>query len=130
MGLSNVLTIDYAKLTNQQIGYVDLDAAACFDRMIRSLSIVAFVHYGEHPHFAIWYLTLLHHMRHYIITAYGVDEDFFPPLGIDIEGIGQGSTIAGHAWKFIDSFITTYYKRLVLPLKCACPMQEYEVKKA
>ena len=69
MGLSNVLTIDYTKLTNQQLGYVDLDAAACFDRMIRSINILAFVHDGAHTQFAMWYVSLLKHARHYLVTA-------------------------------------------------------------
>ena len=98
--------------------------------MIRIISVLAFVHYGSHPQFALWYLSLLHQMRHYIITAYGVDETYFPPIGLDIEGIGQGSTIVGHAWTFLDSFITRYYKRLVPPLKCFCPKNEFTLEKA
>ena len=46
LGLDKQLLIEYLKLTGYPIGMVDLDAAACYDRIIRSVGIAALIKFG------------------------------------------------------------------------------------
>ena len=56
-----------------------------------------------------------------ISFSFGIDEERFPDACIQFEGIGQGSTSAGHIWNFIDSMIINKYKKHVETLTLTCP---------
>ena len=76
-------------MTNTQAGYVDLDASACFDRMIRSIAMLSLFQYGAQPDFLRWYLKTMDQMLHQLVTAFGIDVEQFPDNHIQFEGIGQ-----------------------------------------
>ena len=129
MGLTTVLTFDYCQMSTTPLGYVDLDAAACYDRIIRSIAILGFVKFGAHPQFSTWYLTLMDQMKHYLVMIYGVDPKSFPKNDLQFEGVGQGSTTAGTAWTILDSLITKEFNKRVISLTIKCPSKQLQVQK-
>lgn len=129
MGLSAALTFDYCKMSGTSIGYVDLDAAACFTRIIRSIAILGFLKVGAHTSFATWYLSLMDQMKHHLVTTYGVGPSSFPENDLQFEGVGQGSTTAGNAWTILDSMIVKEYNKHVILLTITCPSRQVVVTK-
>ena len=90
MFLSTELTFYYCKMSQTSLGYVDLDAAACYDRIIRSVGILGFMKHGAPPGFAKWYLAMMDLIRHYLITLFGVDYSCFPPDDIKMKVMDRG----------------------------------------
>ena len=129
MGLSTALTFDFSKMSTTSIGYLDLDAAACYDRIIRRIAILGFIQFGAHPQFATWYLSLMDQIRHHLVTVFGVDPTSFPDNDLQFEGVGQGSTTAATAWMILDSMIVKEYNTKVIPLTITCPSRKLEVLK-
>ena len=128
MGLITILTLDVL-MTKTQAGYVDLEASACFDRMIRSVAMISLYCYGGHTKFLRWYLRSMDKMLHQLVTAFGIDVQTFPDDETQFEGIGQGSTSAGHIWNFIDILIIKKYKKHVQKLILTCPQAKILIQK-
>lgn len=63
LGLAKQLIIQHAKLTGTPTALIELDATACYDRIVRSVGILAMASMGLHEKAARWILTLLEKMQ-------------------------------------------------------------------
>ena len=106
LGLQKVLTMELSGLTRQNIGQMDLDARACYDRINRPLAAQTCYKYGLPQAFCWWFLQLLNQQEHHIVLQTGVANKSYKHTPANSHhGIGQGSTAAPIIWLLISSTI-------------------------
>lgn len=129
LGLDKLLTLDYARITRRPIGIVELDATACFDRIVRSVGMVSLIAQGLDPSVARWFLTWLKQaQRHQIINGH-VSSLTYPSNSSDAQGVGQGITGAGTVWLTTDAMVTELYNRTAIPAILSCPQNQITLTK-
>ena len=106
LGLMKLLTSEMSSLTRTTIGQIDLDAKACYDRMIRRIVMQVCYKHGVPESFCDWFNTVLESQEHYISTSNGISESSDQSSEENrLHGIGQGSTAAPVAWLLLSSTI-------------------------
>ena len=106
LGLNKLLSIDYARVTRRPLGVVELDATACFDRIVRPVGIVSLIKQGLEPAIAKWFLTWLNQARHYQIINGHISSLSYPSQLEKAQGLGQGLTGAGTVWLTTDTLVS------------------------
>ena len=129
LGLDKALTIDYALLSRHPIGIVELDSKACYDRIIKTVGILALLKFGLNPLVALWLLSILDHLRYYITINGEVSNKAYPNQPLTNQGYGQGKTMAGTTWIFNDAMITSSYNKSATPAILSCPANNLTITK-
>lgn len=129
LGLDNLLTIDYAHLTNSPMGVVDLDATVCYDRITRSIGILALMKFGLSREVVLWLLQTFDSMQHYNLVNNRVSTESHPISDTPSHGEGQGLTWAGGAWVRTDSLITDDYRKKASLATITCPDKPFSLEK-
>lgn len=130
LGISKRIIIDYAKLTNKPVAIVDIDATACYDRIVHSIGVLAMASYGLHTKAIRWLLTMLEQMTYRKNIGKKQSEYTYPSKDDDIQGLGQDSAYAGARWMFTDAKIIEHYSAQAHPLLMTCPQEEKIVGKS
>ena len=84
LGLENLLTKEYAILSNAPMCLVDLDATTCYDGIIRPIGAVALRSYGLPIHIAHWLISSLKQINYHHVINNQIN--------------GQGLSGAGGGW--------------------------------
>lgn len=127
--LDNLLTIDCSHLTKTPIQMVDLDATACFDRIVRPIGIFSLMTFGFPVEMARWILKTLNnvHYQHIInnkpssLTYSAVDEN--------LHGYGIGMAITGPSWNATDATIVKEYRKSAPAALLTSPDQTHTITK-
>ena len=106
IGLMKTLNFEMSALTRRNIGIIDVNAKACYDRILRPIGALACYKHGLPLHTCCWLLTLLNSIKHHIITHNGILKEYYQHTDeIKLHGFGQGSCEAPVIWLLISSII-------------------------
>ena len=96
--LEKLLIYEHARLTRTSLITVDNDAKSCYDRIIKSLAMIACMAVGL-PLAAAMMHNLTHHlMKHRIKSRHGLFRDYCGTDDEELEGTGQGSGGSPGIW--------------------------------
>ena len=95
LGLDNLLTKEYAYLSNTAMGIVDLDATACYDQIVRPIGEVALRSHGLPIHIATWMLNSLKEIKYHHVINQQVTQVTYSSQNLKAQGYGQGLSGAG-----------------------------------
>ena len=129
LGVDKTLTIEYAMLTRTPLGVVELDATACYDRIVKTVGVIGLLLFGMGSNAERWFLAFLDAMRYKITISGKVAKESFPADNEPHEGAGQGLTGAGGFWTGTDSAITMEYHKSSHPAILSDPMGDDTIEK-
>jgi hypothetical protein len=75
--LSKILFLDISRQTRSECGFGDLDALACFDRVLPSMAVITCQRLGLPPHATSFMLKLLQELTFSIKISHGNSEDYY-----------------------------------------------------
>ena len=96
--LEKLLLYEYARLTRTSLVTVDNDAKSCYDRIIKSLAMIACIGVGLPLLAAAMHNKTHHSMVHSIKTKHGTLKPYSGTNEHPLEGTGQGSGASPAIW--------------------------------
>lgn len=110
------------------MGIVELDATACYDRILKSVVMMALMCFSMNAISMKWFFHFLDTVK-YKITINGKKSYETYVTDTDNQGVGQESTGAGGTWTANDTLITEIYREKSYPAIMASPTNNMIIKK-
>lgn len=99
VALRKMLTYTYARATRTNFGFMDLDATACFDRIVAGFAMLCSRKYGMPSDACELHGLTIAKMQHHVKTAMKISQSFFESTPEKmIFGSGQGSSGSPPLW--------------------------------
>jgi len=121
--LEKLLIYNHTRLTRTSLVTIDNDAKSCYDRIIKSLAMVACVAYGLPMLAAAMHNRTHNGMKHRVKTRQG----FFVPYGgteeDDLEGTGQGSGGSPAIWLIYSVTLLLAFRNYTKGIHIASPYE-------
>ena len=105
LGLLKILTMEMSSLTYTTLGQIDLDASACYDRIIRPVALLACYKYGLPLLCCSWLNMVMDLQEFHLVTGHGRSKTYYSSASTRLHGIGQGSCKVPVIWLLISSII-------------------------
>ena len=126
--LEKLMVYEIARLSRTSVITVDNDAKSCYDRIIKTLSMVACMGVGLPRSVAVMHNKTHHGMEHRIKSGHGL---FRPYSGTDddeLEGTGQGSGGSPAIWLIYNACLLEAYNRFTTGIHLPSPFEPLVVQ--
>ena len=126
--LEKLMVYEIARLSRTSVVTVDNDAKSCYDRIIKTLSMVACMGVGLPQSTAIMHNRTHHAMEHHIKSSHGT---FRPYSGSDedeLEGTGQGSGGSPAIWLIYNACLLEAFSRFTKGIHLPSPYEDLVVQ--
>jgi hypothetical protein len=108
------LVFDVCRQTKKDVSIGDLDATACFDRIIVCLAMLAARRWGMPTSAVATHAEALQFMKYFVKTAFGISEaNYVGTVFEPLFGTGQGSGGSPPAWISLSSVFLDCYDHIV-----------------
>ncbi len=110
--LEKILVYDNARLTRTALITIDNDAKSCYDRILRSLAMIACMSFGLPLCAALMHNKVHGSMKHRVKTAHGLSTDSYcGTAGALLGGTGQGSCASPSIWMIYSVTLLVAFER-------------------
>jgi ribonuclease HI/exonuclease III len=121
--MEKLLLYEYARLTRTSLITIDNDAKSCYDRIIRSLAMIACVGVGLPILAAAMHNRTHHGMVHSIKTRHGTLRPYSGTDDEPLEGSGQGSGASPAIWLLYSMTLLNAFRKFSPGMQVACPFE-------
>jgi len=119
--VEKVLIYDHARLTRTNLITIDNDAKSCYDRILKTLAMVACVSYGLPLLAAAMHNKVHHGMQHQIRTRHGLLRPYSGSDENPLEGTGQGSGASPAIWLIYSITLLAAFREFVKGMFMSSP---------
>jgi hypothetical protein len=127
--LEKRLLYDFARLSKTSLVTIDNDAASCYDRIVKTVAMVACQGAGLPAKTATMHNLVHYQMVHRVKTAHGTSEDTYTgSVGDPLEGTGQGSGASPAIWLLLSSTLLRALARLAPGIRAMSPDGEVKTR--
>ena len=121
--LGKLLLYEYARLTRTSLVTVDNDAKSCYDRIIKSLAMIACIAVGLPLAAAAMHNKTHHGMQHRIKTRHGTLRPYSGTDNDALEGTGQGSGASPAIWLLYSVSLLRAFRKFSPGMTCSSPFE-------
>jgi hypothetical protein len=121
--LEKLLIYEFARLSRTSLITVDNDAKSCYDRIIRTLAMVAWMAIGLPIAAAMMHNRKHQKMEHHIKSRHGLLRPYFGTEGDELEGTGQGSRASPAIWLILSVSILAAFSHFSPGMKLYSPFE-------
>jgi hypothetical protein len=121
--LEKLLLYEFARLTRTSLVTVNNDAKSCYDRIIKSLAMIACIGVGLPLLAAAMHNKTHHGMVHAIKTRHGTLRPYSGTDAHPLEGTGQGSGASPAIWLLYSSSLLNAFRQFTPGMQVTSPFE-------
>ena len=120
-------TAEHSRITRTPVGFTDIDAAGCFDRVTGCLNSIIGQSNGLTQETASCQAEVLHKMHHYVKTKRGVSKKYIKRApNLLLEGNGQGIAASVPGWHGHNELLCEVYSKLIKGCRIMNPVGDID----